>query len=168
VRPMGEETAQYAGSLGERRKLTCRRTVVSMAPRAMGQGRALSPNYAANDLRNLERNGQKVDNVCCMSSAIRRENDFWPEHAERGVPQQHTHVQSSSSSWLWNVFFSPRTETRVGSLTAAAGLIMAAHSGTVQISSLANLTFPPGPLETCAIGLLVWIHAKWRHATRLP
>ena len=125
------------------------------------------PNTAANDLRNLERNGRKVDNVRCMSTAIRRESDFWPEHAERGVPQQHIHVRSSSNSWLWNVLFSPRTETRVGSLTAAAGLIMAAHSGTVQLSSLATFTFPPGPLETCAIGLLVWIHAKWRRATRL-
>jgi hypothetical protein len=25
---------------------------------------------------------------------------------------------------------------------------------------------PPGPVEVCALGILAWLHAKWRRATR--
>ena len=100
-----------------------------------------------------------------MSSVIRRQNDYWPEHEKR--PELHVVARSSPGSWLWNLFFGVKTETRIGSLVAAAGLIMAAKTGTMHVSSLADLTFPPGPLEICAIGLLIWIHAKWRHANRI-
>jgi hypothetical protein len=100
-----------------------------------------------------------------MSTAIRRQSDYWPEHEDR--PELHVVVHSSAGSRLWNLFFGVKTETRVGSLVAAAGLIMAASTGTSAFTSLADLTFPPGPLEICAIGLLIWLHAKWRHAGRV-
>jgi hypothetical protein len=100
-----------------------------------------------------------------MSTAIRRQNDYWPEHENRR--EMHVVTRSSPSFSLWNLLFGVKTETRVGSLVAAAGLIMAAKTGTMNVSSLADLTFPPGPLEICAIGLLIWLHAKWRHATRV-
>jgi hypothetical protein len=100
-----------------------------------------------------------------MSSAIRRQNDYWPEHESQ--PVVHVVSRSASSSSLWNLLFGVKTETRVGSLVAAAGLIMAAKTGTTDFTSLADLTFPPGPLEICAIGLLIWLHAKWRHASRV-
>lgn len=100
-----------------------------------------------------------------MSTAIRRQNDYWPEHENR--PELHVVTRSSSGSWLWNLFFGVKTETRIGSLVAAAGLIMTAKTGTTDFTNLADLTFPPGPLEICAIGLLIWLHAKWRHATRV-
>jgi hypothetical protein len=101
-----------------------------------------------------------------MGTAIRHQSDFWPEH-QSGGPQPQPHVVArGSSSWLWNLFFGIQTETRVGSLIAAAGLILAAKSGTMHIPSPANFTFPPGPLEICAIGMLVWLHAKWRRANR--
>jgi hypothetical protein len=102
-----------------------------------------------------------------MSSAIRRQADYWPEHEGPKGPELHAVPRSASGSGLWNLFFGVKTETRVGSLVAAAGLIMAAKTGTMQVSRLADLTFPPGPLEICAIGLLIWLHAKWRHATRV-
>lgn len=99
-----------------------------------------------------------------MGTAIRHQNDFWPEHQSA---QLHIVARSSSSSWLWNLFFGVTTETRIGSLLAGGGLIMAVKSGTEHISNLARLTFPPGPLEICALGLLIWLHAKWRHASRI-
>lgn len=103
-----------------------------------------------------------------MGTAIRHQSDFWPEH-ENGQPPARPQVApaASSGSRLWNLLFGIQTETRVGSLLAAAGLIMAAKTGTTHIPSLANFTFPPGPLEICAIGMLVWLHAKWRRATRV-
>lgn|SRR5262249_10225040 len=102
-----------------------------------------------------------------MGTAIRHQSDYWPEHQAGGErPQPQAVTRGSSSSWLWNLLFGIQTETRVGSVIAAAGLIMAAKSGTMQIPSLANFTFPPGPLELCGIGMLVWLHAKWRRLNR--
>ena len=103
-----------------------------------------------------------------MGTAIRHQSDFWPEHGSgQQKPQPQVVARSSSSSLLWNLFFGIQTETRVGSLIAAAGLIMAAKTGTMHIpTTLANFTFPPGPLELCGIGMIVWLHAKWRKASK--
>ena len=55
-------------------------------------------------------------------------------------------------------------EERVASLLAAAGVIWAVR--VVATSMLpayaAELTF--GPLEVCALGILMWLHAKWRRS----
>lgn len=103
-----------------------------------------------------------------MGTAIRHQSDFWPEHqAGQPRPQPPVVVHTSSNSWLWNLLFGIQTETRLGSLIAAAGLIMAAKTGTMQIpTSLGNFSFPPGPLELCGIGMIVWLHAKWRKASK--
>jgi hypothetical protein len=60
-----------------------------------------------------------------------------------------------------------RVEERLGSLIAGAGLIWAAREAAKDLG--ANLQFtqlPTGPLEICAIGILVWLHAKWRRSLR--
>lgn len=53
-------------------------------------------------------------------------------------------------------------EARIGSLIAAAGVIWAVHSGTLHYSGLANLRVPADPLLVCCIGIVLWLHAKWR------
>ncbi len=61
-----------------------------------------------------------------------------------------------------------QTEERLGSLIAAAGAIWVAHEGTKGLASIWQFTLlPPGPLEVCAIGILVWLHAKWRRSTKV-
>ncbi len=61
-----------------------------------------------------------------------------------------------------------QTEERLGSLIAAAGVIWAVRVGTKGLASLWQFTLlPPGPLEVCAIGILVWLHAKWRRSTKV-
>ena len=61
-----------------------------------------------------------------------------------------------------------RTEVRLGSLIAAGGVIWTAHEATRDVTSLWQLRIlPPGPLEVCAIGILVWLHARYRQATRI-
>jgi hypothetical protein len=57
-------------------------------------------------------------------------------------------------------------EARIGSLVAAAGVIWTAHAATHSFTSLSQLFLPVGPLELCAVGALIWLHAKWRRSLR--
>lgn len=60
-----------------------------------------------------------------------------------------------------------RAEERFGSLVAAGGTIWMVYVATVDYSNLLHLRImPPGPLEVCAIGVLAWLHAKWRRSIR--
>ena len=60
-----------------------------------------------------------------------------------------------------------RQEERFGSLVAAAGTIWAVYVATHDYDSLWRMTImPPGPVEVCALGILAWLHAKWRRSTR--
>jgi hypothetical protein len=64
--------------------------------------------------------------------------------------------------------FSISTEERLGSLLAAGGTIWATYVATVDYASLWQMQIlPPGPLEVCALGVLVWLHAKWRRSTKV-
>jgi hypothetical protein len=56
----------------------------------------------------------------------------------------------------------PYFEARVGSLVAAGGIIWTVNLATQHFSSLDHIFLPSGPLELCAIGVLIWLHAKWR------
>jgi len=64
--------------------------------------------------------------------------------------------------------FSISTEERLGSLLAAGGTIWATYVATVDYASLWQMQIlPPGPMEVCALGVLIWLHAKWRHSTKV-
>jgi hypothetical protein len=61
-------------------------------------------------------------------------------------------------------------EVRIGSLIAAAGLIWAGKIVTDNFTGIDAFSFarlPRGPLELCAIGILIWLHAQWRRSVRL-
>jgi hypothetical protein len=61
-----------------------------------------------------------------------------------------------------------RAEERLGSLIGAAGTIWAVYVATVDYSNLWRMQImPPGPVEVCALGILAWLHAKWRRSTRV-
>jgi hypothetical protein len=61
-----------------------------------------------------------------------------------------------------------KTEERLGSLVSAAGVIWAVNEATKGLDELWKLTIlPPGPLEVCAIGILIWLHAKWRRSVKV-
>lgn len=65
-------------------------------------------------------------------------------------------------------WLSIRGEERVGSLIAAAGTIWAVYVATVDYNSLWRMQImPPGPVEICALGILAWLHAKWRRSTKV-
>lgn len=79
------------------------------------------------------------------------------------VPKRTPPQPSTEGSWL-----GIRAEERLGSLIAAAGAIWAVHEATKGLANLFQLKIlNPGPLEVCAIGILIWLHAKWRRATKV-
>lgn len=61
-----------------------------------------------------------------------------------------------------------KNEERLGSLVAAGGIIWTAWLGTQDMNKLWNFNITqPGPLEICALGILMWLHAKWRRSIRV-
>lgn len=72
--------------------------------------------------------------------------------------------KSSGEGNLVNI----RTEERFGSLVAAGGVIWMVYVATNDLDSLWHMRImPPGPLEVCALGVLAWLHAKWRRSIKL-
>ncbi len=64
-----------------------------------------------------------------------------------------------------NPSFSIRAEESLGSLIAAGGIIWSVQEATKGLAELWQLKLlPPGPLEVCALGILIWLHAKWRRS----
>lgn len=58
-------------------------------------------------------------------------------------------------------------EARIGSLIAAVGVIWAAQVSTQDFTTFNNLLpLPAGPLEVCGVGVIIWLHAKWRKSAR--
>jgi hypothetical protein len=62
----------------------------------------------------------------------------------------------------------PRSEAMIGGLIAGGGMIYAAYVITKNFTSLSNVTLPPGgPMEIVALGVVIWLHGKWRSSTRV-
>ena len=60
------------------------------------------------------------------------------------------------------------TEERFGCLIAAGGLIWGAYAATVNFTGVLSFELvPAGPIEVCALGILIWLHAKWRRSTKV-
>jgi hypothetical protein len=58
-----------------------------------------------------------------------------------------------------------RWEERIASLIAAAGAAWAVYVATQDVNALWRVQImPPGPVEVCALGVLAWLHAKWRRS----
>ena len=65
-------------------------------------------------------------------------------------------------------FLRIQTEERLGSLIAASGVVWGVHEATKGLADIWRFTIsPPGPLEVCAIGILIWLHAKWRRPVKI-
>ena len=61
-------------------------------------------------------------------------------------------------------------EVRIGSLIASAGLIWTAKIATGNFTGLDAFSFarlPRGPLEVCAVGILIWLHAQYRKTVQI-
>jgi hypothetical protein len=59
-------------------------------------------------------------------------------------------------------------EESLGSLIAAGGIIWSIQEATKGLAELWQIRLlPPGPLEVCAMGILIWLHAKWRRSVNV-
>jgi len=59
-------------------------------------------------------------------------------------------------------------EESLGSLIAGGGIIWSVQEATKGLAEWWQLRLlPPGPLEVCAIGILIWLHAKWRRSVNV-
>lgn len=50
-------------------------------------------------------------------------------------------------------------------MIAAGGVIWIVTIVSKQLEA-AGIQIPSGPLEACAVGILIWLHAKWRGSVR--
>ena len=63
---------------------------------------------------------------------------------------------------------SVRAEERLGSLLAAGGTAWLVYVATVDFNHMWQMRImPPGPVEVCAVGILMWLHAKWRRSIKV-
>ncbi len=64
--------------------------------------------------------------------------------------------------------FSIRNQERIGSLIAAAGVVWFVYITTSDLTSFFKFDIlPSGPMELCGLGILLWLHAKYRRSTKL-
>jgi hypothetical protein len=60
-----------------------------------------------------------------------------------------------------------KTQERLGSLIAAAGVVWASYAATKNFTGVLQIPpLPPGPTEIGAVGIIVWLHAKWRRSLK--
>jgi len=86
-----------------------------------------------------------------------------PVRSSAGVPAQKSQASVAAENTLAKI----RREERLGSLVAAAGTIWTVYVATHDYTNLWRLQFsPPGPLETSALGVVIWLHAKWRRSLK--
>ena len=60
-----------------------------------------------------------------------------------------------------------RAEENLGSLLTAAGMAWLVYVATQDFNHMWQMSImPPGPIEVCAVGILMWLHAKWRRSVK--
>ncbi|MBZ5627290.1 MAG: hypothetical protein LAO06_00310 [Acidobacteriia bacterium] len=57
-------------------------------------------------------------------------------------------------------------EEQIASLIAAAGVIWGVKDLTSKPLPAIAMILPLGPLEICGVGILLWLHAKWRRSLK--
>lgn len=83
-----------------------------------------------------------------------------PVYAPVSKPAVKTKDQSS--------LLSISAEERFGSLITGAGMIWGAYQASIHFTGVFTLELvPAAPIEVCALGILVWLHAKWRRSTKV-
>lgn len=57
-----------------------------------------------------------------------------------------------------------RAEEHLGVLIVMGGFVWAAFQVRQYLMHVSPLWFRAEPLEVCALGLVIWLHAKWRRS----
>jgi len=99
--------------------------------------------------------------------------DFWPAEREgySDTPRAaYVAVAPSTPATPERRGLSIRAESRIGILIMLPGIIWFIYNTLTQPGYLmiASVILPPtGPVGVTGIGILVWLHAKWRHSIRV-
>ena len=56
-------------------------------------------------------------------------------------------------------------ETRLGSLIAGAGIVWAAYIASLNPGQYGTLQHSDA-VKVCGLGIILWLHGKWRDSTR--
>jgi len=92
---------------------------------------------------------------------LQSSNKFVPVVA---IPKAAKKKQSPSEGTLVSV----RTEERLGSLLAASGTAWLVYAATTDLAHIWQMrVMQVGPVEVCVLGILLWIHGKWRRSIKL-
>ena len=60
------------------------------------------------------------------------------------------------------------TQERLGSLIAAGGIVWGVYIATQNFAGIWSFDLVrQGPMEVAALGILIWLHAKWRRSTKV-
>jgi hypothetical protein len=60
---------------------------------------------------------------------------------------------------------SPHLEAQLGSVIAAGSVVWIVAIASKQLGG-AGIQLPTGPIEVGVVGILIWLHAKWRGSVR--
>lgn len=64
-------------------------------------------------------------------------------------------------------FLGIRGQESLGSLLAASGTAWLVYVATTDFNHMWQMPImPPGPIEVCSVGILLWLHAKWRRSRK--
>jgi hypothetical protein len=106
------------------------------------------------------------------SASIRKHTnkDYWPEERQ-GYADVRRIAYAPVKATPWpkqRRRLAIDTQERLSMLIVVAGMIAAAHAAISNFSGNWDWhLFPPGALGICAIGALIWLHAKWRRLVKL-
>jgi hypothetical protein len=104
--------------------------------------------------------GNLIDWDSGREGYVNAQNRFVPVVA---IPKPAKKAKSKGGGLL-----SIRAQERLGSLIAAGGTVWAVYVATMDYANLWRMQImPPGPVEVCALGILAWLHAKWRRSTKV-
>ena len=59
-------------------------------------------------------------------------------------------------------------EEQIASMIAAVGVVWGVRAAANSVIPAYAVQITTGPMETCAIGILIWLHAKWRRTALRP
>ena len=105
---------------------------------------------------------QIVRYSCCMRGELQL-----PARERLGYEVNYAVQRSAKSVDRAPMWRRIRIEERIGSLTFWGAVAWAVQIATKDIANFMRLLLTPGPLELGAVGLLIWLHAKWRRSVRV-
>lgn len=113
------------------------------------------------------------DSVSAVKNYSQNNDPGWDRSREGylDLPQKPVYAPVSKPSVKkadQSPFLSISAEENLGSLIAAGGMIWGAYVAATHFNGVFSLELvPAGPIESCALGILVWLHAKWRRSTKV-